>query len=1097
MRCFRDYLSFLVLILVLPAHADNGPGLKFLENKNQWDRSIHFGVHVPGGNLFIDNEGFSLFLYDGQAMERYHDDQVPVDEATGRVPEDLKIRAQYVTLSFPGATLSGNAIPFGRHKAYHNFFVGTDRNKWASKVASYSGVVYQNVYEGIDMKVYSLGRNLKYDFIVAAEADPSCVAVEYCGIDALEEGADITMHTSVGDLIEKKPVAYQVIDGTKVYVPCRFRVHGQRLTFDFPGGYDPCYELVIDPLLIFSTYSGSMADNWGSTATPGEHGNLYSSGVTNQYAGNTYSGTFPATPGAFQADYGGLYDVGILKYDSTGQELLYASYLGGSNSESPHSLVMSDNEDLIVLGTTSSLDFATTGGAYDDSYNGGLITSHVVTYNHGSDIFIARISKDGTTLIGSTLVGGTSNDGLNPSGGPLTRNYGDQLRGDIITDEAGDIYVSTVTQSANFPVINSFDLSYNGGSTDAVVFKMKGDLTEMLWSTYIGGSGVDASHTIKLQDSVLFVGGGTTSSDFPVTSGSYSSTFSGVADGWMAKVAIDGSSILNATFTGTTAYDQVYFLDLDSDGDVYVYGQTAGNMEISPGKFGVPNSGQFVQKFSNDLSTKFFQTVFGSGIGIPNISPTAFLVNECDNLYMTGWGGEVNYRLGFWHSDTFGMPVSQDAFQKTTSGSDFYFIVLSGDATDFLYGTYMGGKSSKTHIDGGTCRFDKSGIVYHAVCSGCQAFNQNGPSSDFPTTEGVWSNTNNSLNCNNAAFKFDLSSLKARILTNSVDFANPGLKSVCYPDSILFQNLSTGGEIFEWNLGDGTDIVKNDTSAFAHGYVSEGTYHIKLKAIDANTCVGIDSTMITLSVYDLKPVVQDDDNVCYGDSYKLKASAKGTFQWLDTLGHSIGNTPEVTVAPEDTTKYYVVITAPTGCTREDSVTLNVIPAISPSFDFERTSECFGRPALHLTNTTLGEEGDTFRWDFGDGTSDEQDDVVHAYEKDDNYDVRLIGTRASCPYEATLDIPVFTVRVPNIITPGVSEGYNDAFMVQFGDTLGVSPTDYGFRVQVVIYSRWGDLVYKSQDYHNDWRADNAASGIYYYDVTIADHGTCKGWVHVMK
>jgi hypothetical protein len=139
------------------------------------------------------------------------------------------------------------------------------------------------------------------------------------------------------------------------------------------------------------------------------------------------------------------------------------------------------------------------------------------------------------------------------------------------------------------------------------------------------------------------------------------------------------------------------------------------------------------------------------------------------------------------------MPVTNYALQKTTSGSDFYFIVLTSDSSELLYATFLGGNQSRTHVDGGTRRFDKSGIVYHAVCSGCQAFNAtNSSSSDFPTTPEAWSRTNNSGNCNNAAFKFDLSSLRARLQTNSVAFDIPGLDQICYPDTIRFQNFSTG-----------------------------------------------------------------------------------------------------------------------------------------------------------------------------------------------------------------------------------------------------------------------------------------------------------------
>ncbi len=568
--------------------------------------------------------------------------------------------------------------------------MGSDEKHWAPKAFAYDGFVYPSLYSGIDMKVYSSGEQAKYDFIVAPGADASLILIEYKGANELTlENGNLYARTALAEIIEQRPFAYQIINGRKIEVECEFQLNGNQLSFCFPKGYDACYELVIDPLLIFSTYSGSTADNWGSSATPGERGTLYSTGITNH---NNIAGvSFPATPGAFQTKYAGLYDIGILKYDSTGEHLVYATYLGGSESESPHSLIMNKDEELVVLGTTSSKNFPTTVGAFDRSFNGGVAVTHVLPFLNGADIFVARISKDGSQLLSATYIGGSSNDGLNPNLGALTKNYGDQLRGDIITDDAGNVYVSSVTQSPDFPVINSFGTVYNGGETDAVVFKLNKQLSQLTWSAFVGGSGTDASHTIKLtSNNDIYIGGGTTSTNFPVTTGSYQTVLGGDADGWIAKIGNAGDRIQHATYTGTSSFDQIYFLDLNANEDVYVYGQTSGAFPITPGVFRNANSGQFVQKFNSSLSTLGFSTVFGSGIGIPNISPTAFLVNECNNLYMTGWGGALNGAAGFWDSNTVGMTTTPDAFQKTSNGSDFYFIVLTDDASKLLYATYLG-----------------------------------------------------------------------------------------------------------------------------------------------------------------------------------------------------------------------------------------------------------------------------------------------------------------------------------------------------------------------------------------------------------------------
>ena len=1073
------------------------PSLKFVQNKDQWPSNVHFAASIPGGKMMIGPGKFSYYFVDQKRIQELHDrsHQGEPDAST-----DWNIKGHAVQANFIGANLQSVPLPFGRYREYFNYYVGDDPKRWASGVSAYSGMLYPSFYKNIDLKIYSSGDNLKYDFMVAPYGDPSQILVQYHGAESLAlENGNLFLKTSLAEVIEKKPVAYQFIDEKKVSVTCEYSLHGNFLSFCFPDGYDPCYELVIDPLLIFSTYSGSTADNWGSTATPGEKGNLYSAGVTNQNAG----GKYPTTPGVFQINYGGEYDIGILKYDSSGTQLLYSTYLGGNDSESPHSLVVNSQEELIVLGTTSSTNFPTTPGVIDRSFNGGFFVEHVVPYTNGSDLLVARISTNGRQLLASTLLGGSANDGLNPVGGELTKNYGDELRGDMITDVAGNIYISSVTSSSDFPVTKGIDSTYNSGATDAVLFKLNANLSSIVWSSFIGGSGTDASHTLKLDsEKNIFIAGGTSSNNFPVTSGVYQAVKAGGADGWIAKIHHEGDSIIKSTYTGTTSFDQVYFLDMNADGEVYVYGQTSGNFPITPsGVYRNANSGQFIQKFDNNLRNVIFSTVFGSGRGIPDISPTAFLVNECNNLYMSGWGGIVNSQTGRWPSNTFGMPVSGDAFQKTTSGSDFYFIVLTEDATQFLYGTYLGGTQSRTHVDGGTSRFDKGGIVYHAVCSGCRAFNATNPqhaTSDFPTTEGAWSRTNESSNCNNAAFKFDLSSLKARIQTNSTKFDRPGMKMLCLPDEIMFQNYSTGGEVFQWDLGDGTKIIKEDTTVIQHQYLEPGQYLVKLKAIDQGTCKGVDSTATVVTVNKSISEVQEDDDVCFGDAYRLNASGGSSYEWKDENGLLISMQSSPTVTPDDTVRYYLTIVEANGCVVKDTVQLNVVPAIKPDFQFVRASVCADRPFVRVTNVTDSLNADDLMYfDFGDGASSDHPQEDHYYEKDGVYQLTLVGERNSCRFEKSFDVPVFKITLPNIITPGGSEGFNDTFTIKYGEADGVTPGDYGFNVSLKVYNRWGRILFENDDYHFDWKGEGLAAGIYFYEVNIKDHATCKSWLQIVK
>jgi hypothetical protein len=1071
------------------AAAAQQASLKFIENKNQWAPGVDFAARVPGGRVFIAPSGFSLYLFEtGKPDEHYDHVHGAVNEATGQVDTDQLLCGHHVSVTFNNALMPGKPVGSNRSDEYYNFFLGSDPERWGTGAYAYETITYPELYTGIDLRISSIGKDLKYDFIVSPDADPDQIQVNVGGADELYlSDGQLHIRTSVGELIEQHPYSYQIIGGVMCTVPSEFRLNGNALTFYFPEGYDPCFELVIDPLLIFSTFSGSTADNWGSTATPGENGTLYSSGITSHL---NVGGTFPATLGAFQTNYGGNYDIAILKYDSIGSKMLYASYLGGSSNESPHSLVVDEGTgDLLVLGTTSSENFPISAAAFQKSYQGGFPQpTNAFDYPNGSDITVSRINMTGRTLRASTYLGGNGNDGLSPLGSPLVRNYGDDLRGDIITDEEGFIYISSVTSSTNFPAQSSFSTSYRGGLTDAIVVKLKADLSGLEWSAFLGGTSADAAHSIKLdRDNNIYLAGGTSSADFPVTTGSYQPVYNSGTDGWITKLNKDGSGIITSTFTGTTNYDQVYFVDLNEAGDVFVYGQTNGNFPVTAGTYRNANSGQFVQSLKGDLSALNFSTVFGSGIGIPNISPTAFMVSECDRLYMAGWGGAINISRGYWNSTTRNMPVTADALQKTTQGSDFYFIVLNGNASELLYATYLGGNSSTIHVDGGTSRFDRSGIVYHAVCAGC-----GGGFDDFPTTPGAWSRTNNSGNCNNAAFKFDLSSLRARLQTNSADFKSPGLNRVCYPDRIRFQNKSTGGKIFEWNLGDGTKITRQDTLSIVHAYEQPGTYRVSLKAIDFNTCRGEDSVVTFVQVFRTEMKAQDDDVICSGTAYQLKASGGVSYEWRTVRGALISTT----VTPDRSTDYYVTMRDGNGCVKLDTVKLEVVPGIDLKFSYEYLSDCYSRPQVKLINETLQQSDETYVFDLGDGFTTDQQEVLHQYSSDGTYTVKLIGNKSFCVYEQPVVLPVYTLKVPNIITPEGTPGYNDVFTIQFG-AKGQTPASADFTVGLKIYNRWGTVVFESDDYQYDWSANDVDSGVYYFTLTINEQTVCRSWVQVVK
>jgi hypothetical protein len=1005
-------MRFALLLLMVSIHAigQDGEGLRFIQNKGQWNEGIDFQARVPGGRVGVSATGFLVLLLDMEEMEHRHlKSHGEINESNGQ-GTDEPIHGHYFQINLVGSNPQAKATVEQPLEGYNNYFLGSDSCRWATHALGYASIIYKNVYNGIDFHVSSAGGNLKYDFIVNPEADPSVIRIEYCGVDGVEKVNDaLQINTSVGPLTELKPFSYQLQDNHQQTVPTEYRLEQNTVSFSFPSDYDECRTLTIDPLLIFSTYSGSTADNWGSTATPGEHGTLYSAGVTHQQRG----GSFPATTGAFQTTNRGSFDMAIIKYDSAGTRFLYATHLGGFNNDTPESLVVDKvSGDLIVLGISSSPDYPTGTNSFDKTFNlGTTIFNRVLNTNDQWDIVVTRLPPTGDRLIGSTFLGGSGNDGLNQpkqSGGSLVVNYGDEMRGDVITDQTGNVYISSVTGSNDFPIVNGFDSSFNGGTTDGLVVKLSPDLSSISWSSYVGGSGFDAAYSIKFDSNDnMVLAGGTTSANFPITTGSYQTVFNGIVDGWIARIAADGSSILNATFTGTNSFDQVYFIDLNANGNVFCYGQTAGQMPITAGVYKNVNSGQFLQKFSPDLSTLEFSTVFGSGSGngliIPNISPTAFLVNDCDNIYMAGWGGFVNSssQTGFWQSSTFGMPITTDAYQKTTSGSDFYFIVLNGDATKLVYSTYLGGNSSKTHVDGGTSRFDKFGIVYHAVCSGCEFGNVTGrSSSDFPTTRNAKSRLNGSPNCNNAAFKFDLSSLKAIFQTNSRNLTNPGFNNVCYPDSIVFENLSTGGRSIVWNMGDGTIInqTSDDPKSIVYRYKSTGQFPVKLKITDLSTCSQTDSVMKVINYFNPDIIVGQDAIVCEGKSHQLTATGGVTYKWTSSDGTFASTEASPMIQPKETTSYYITVSDANGCSKKDTVLIGLIKNVRAAF--QTYDPKFAKPGYNnvcypdeIRFKNLSARGENFSWNFDDGTliskpKTDTTSILHGFKQPGAYRVKL-------------------------------------------------------------------------------------------------------------
>ncbi|MEP1069032.1 MAG: PKD domain-containing protein, partial [Crocinitomicaceae bacterium] len=878
-----------------PNFNDSYEAARFIENKGQWNSNVLFRTELVDGAIFFEKNKLKYQFVDGNGFyDALHGGESEYTIKTHALEVDFVNASDEVKIS--------RAVSFAQHN--QSYFYGN--GKQASNVKFYQEVTYENLYEGITVVYHSFNDHLKYDVRVAQGADPNQFVMNYDGAEHIfiDENGNLIIETTLSGIAEFAPYTYQIINGVETKVESRYVLNGTEVSFEFPNGYDTNEELIIDPSLVASTYTGSTSDNWGFTAG-------HTAGGEMVVAGAASGAGYPTTIGAFQTTWngattfptGGLAaDITVSIFSADGTTLISSSYLGGTNFETAHSLQVDQlTGDVYILGKTRSTDFPTTITAFDQTHNGGT-----------SDIFITRLNSTLSVLTASTFVGGSGVDGANVdenfAGTANTKfSYGDAHRGQIVFDSAGDLYVVSSTQSTDFPTsVGALDATL-GGTQDVVVFKMDNLLTGLIYSTYLGGTAIDAGMGIAVDPSGnAYVTGATEGGGFPATAGTIDNTYNGNVDGFLTLLNATGTANTATTFLGTTAKDGGFYVDLDEANDPVVFGLSlGGTYPTTVGVYTDANSRQFVHGLSADLTTTNFSTIYGTSSGTPSINPTGFQVDSCGKIICGGWG------RSFDGSTSTGLVTTGGAYQTTTDGSDFHFAVLGVNATSLVYATFVGENGGVgDHVDGGSSTFDDKGIIYQAVCASC------GGTNGFPTTAGASSSTNNAANCNNAVFKFDLDTYAP----NAAGIAAVGVGCLGIP--VTFTNTSGGAVSYEWNFGDGSPV--STATNPSHTYTATGTYTVQLVAFNPTACITSDTTSITIDIDQPNVTVSTNPasgTICNGDNVTMTAAGANTYTW--TPGPFTGN-PYVQ-SPTTTTTYEVIGADANGCEDTVQVTITVDP----------------------------------------------------------------------------------------------------------------------------------------------------------------------------
>lgn len=1005
--------------------------LEFVENKGQWDAATTFKGTLTNGAFALQKTGYRFMLHNNKDLQQIstmahgHLHNTNENETyTKSIPNDqLVLHSHVYEVKFLNANINPEIVPEKPINTFNNYFIDNNPAKWASNCKIYTAITYKNVYPNIDVRYYTNNNQMKYDFIVHPGGDASKIALYFDGAENLKiKNGELIIKTSVDDVREASPYTYQITQSGKKEIDCNFEVRGNIVRFKLPENISTTETLVIDPTLIFSTFTGSTTDNWGYTATYDGSGNFYAGGIS-------FGVGFPTSNGAFQTTYqgginlgeGGGFDISIMKFNADGSNRIYATYLGGSQgNEQPHSLVVDNQNNLIVAGRTNSSNYPTTVPNFG---TGG-----------GWDIILTKLNAAGTALINSIKIGGTGDDGVNvrpkypagPSNATETirRNYGDDARSEVIVDGDGNIYLASCTQSAGaldgfgaFPTTTGAAQTVRGGSNgpggryqDGVVIKTNSTLSNVLFSTLLGGSGDDAAFVLALhpQNNNIYVAGGTNSTNLPgnFTGSIFPSNQGGAdnVDGFITILNNSGTQFIKSTYIGTNGVDIVFGIQFDKFNFPYVMGTTTGNWPVVNATFNQLNGKQFIAKLKQDLSGWEYSTRFGTNISSPNISPVAFLVDRCENVYVSGWGGGIN-TIYNTNQSTVGLTVTSDAIKNTTDGQDLYFFVLEKNATSQLYGSFFGqnGGSVGEHVDGGTSRFDKNGVIYQSICANCQG------GAVFPTTPGVWAPTNGTGNqhCNLAAIKiaFNFSGVGSAV-QSSIN----GVKdtSGCVPLLVSFRDTIAVGQKYVWRFGDGSPDTTTTTAFVQHTYNFIGDYSVRLVSIDSNTCNISDTSYTTLRVRN------DDAFLGFTPSKQLpcqdlkynfinnsvspasKPFKANSFKWEFGDGSTIISGNQIvshSYASAGNYNVKLILIDTNYCNEPDTVvqTLRVAPLVKAQF----TTPPFGCVPYNaaFTNTSLA--GTDFIWNFGDGSPiSTQVNPTHTYNSTGIFNVKLIAIDTS-------------------------------------------------------------------------------------------------------
>jgi hypothetical protein len=783
--------------------------LSFEANKGQAGPQVQFQSRGRGYSLFLTNSSAVLALTRQDIVDAHSGEAIANGAKSASVGHGEK--TDVVRMNLAGASQDVRVTGVDRLPGTANYFIGNDPANWLSAVPTYAKVYYKGVYPGIDLIYYGNQHQLEYDFVVAPGADPNLIRLRFAGAKKLEVtvAGDLRVAATNGEIAFHKPVLYQVKNGRRQPVEGQFLLSKGKTVGFALGRYDHTRPLVIDPVLVYSTYFGQGL--YAGAITVDSSGNTYFTGTSNLGSTGGLSGGVPVTAGAFQtSNHGeacpesycyGFQNAYVTKLNATGTALIYSTYLGGSLQDQGTGIAVDAAGDAYVTGTATSTNFPVTTGAFQTVNKAGQLdiinSTEVIAV---SNAFVSKLNPTGTALIYSTYLGGSGIQFpytlLCGSGTcPPYATAGDS-GSSIAVDSSGSAYVTGTANSTNFPVTSGAFQAANHSPgyrsytyiipSNAFITKLNVSGTALVFSTYLGGSGYyepdgtsgyseagegDAGNSIAVDSTGnSYVTGYTYSSDFPVTSGAFQMT-NGAANAnenaFVAKLNPTGTGLIYSTYLGGSAGDYALGIAADSSGDAYVTGKASSkNFPVSAGAFQTVNnaaasnsSNAFITKLNSTGSALLYSTYLGgsdNSISYEGDYGFGIAVDGSDNAYVTGQAYSTNF------------PITVGAFQTVNNAGlikeDNAFVTkLNSAGTTLLYSTYLGG-SGNSSADSGDY-----GIGIAVDGSGNAYVMGQSSSSNFPVSAGAYQSTQQQYGTTPFITKLNLgSSLPAPTVTVTI-----------------------------------------------------------------------------------------------------------------------------------------------------------------------------------------------------------------------------------------------------------------------------------------------------------------------------------------